>query len=294
MRNFHTGGVAGGTDITQGLLRVEELFEARSPKHPAVIAKVSGTITDITPADENGVSKIVITNEQEENIEHKIVGTQIVRSWWQIGSYVNAGEKLTEGTVNPKELIVVAGLKAVQDYILKEVMKVYRAQGIDISDKHIEIIICQMLRKVIVVDGGDTELIKDTTISKSKITEINDAVLERDGNPAKFKPMLLGISKSSVETDSWLSAASFQETTKVLTNAAVRGKVDDLIGLKENVIIGKKIPAGTGSDAERETTTMVNEMAEEMRKAKNERLAIVAEKEAEKGAREGRRMEKEG
>ena len=170
-------------------------------------------------------------------------------------------------------------------------MKVYRT-GYRYSDKHIEIIICQMLRKVIVVDGGDTELIKDTTISKSKITEINDAVLERDGNPAKFKPMLLGISKSSVETDSWLSAASFQETTKVLTNAAVRGKVDDLIGLKETSSLVRKFH--TGSDVERETTTMVNEMAEEMIKAKNERLAIVAEKEAEKGAREGRRMEKEG
>ncbi len=293
MRNFHTGGVAGGTDITQGLPRVEELFEARSPKHPAVIAKVSGTITDITPADENGVVKVVVTNEQEENIEHKVTATQIIRSWWQIGSYINAGEKITEGTVNPKELLAVAGLKAVQDYILKEVMKVYRSQGIDISDKHIEIVICQMLRRVIVEDGGDTELIKDATISKARITEINDAILENDGNPAKFKPMLLGISKSSVETDSWLSAASFQETTKVLTNAAVRGKVDDLVGLKENVIIGKKIPAGTGSNAERETTRLVNEMAEEMRQAKNDRLAIVAEKEVEKSAREGRRLERD-
>lgn len=172
-------------------------------------------------------------------------------------------------------------------------MKVYRSQGIDISDKHIEIVICQMLRRVIVEDGGDTELIKDATISKARITEINDAILENDGNPAKFKPMLLGISKSSVETDSWLSAASFQETTKVLTNAAVRGKVDDLVGLKENVIIGKKIPAGTGSNAERETTKLVNEMAEEMRQAKNDRLAIVAEKEVEKSAREGRRLERD-
>ena len=293
MRNFHTGGVAGGTDITQGLPRVEELFEARSPKHPAVIAKVSGTISDITSADENGIVRVVITNEQEENIEHKVTSTQIIRSWWQIGSYVNAGEKLTEGTVNPKELLAVAGLKAVQDYILKEVMKVYRSQGIDISDKHIEIVICQMLRRVIVEDGGDTVLIKDATISKTRITEINDEVLENDGNPAKFKPMLLGISKSSVETDSWLSAASFQETTKVLTNAAVKGKVDDLVGLKENVIIGKKIPAGTGSASERETTRLVNEMAEEMRQAKNDRLAIVAEKEAEKSAKEGRRLDRE-
>ena len=278
MRNFHTGGVAGNSDITQGLPRVEELFEARCPKHPAVIAKVSGTITQITEPDENGAVKVILTNEQGENIEHKVDGTQMIRSWWTIGSYIEAGDKITEGTVNPKELIAVSGVNAVQNYILKEVMKVYRSQGIEIADKHLEIMICQMLRKVVVEEGNDTGLTKDSSISKAMITEINDKVLNEGGIPAKFKPMLLGISKSSVETDSWLSAASFQETTKVLTEAAVKGKTDYLKGLKENVIIGKMIPAGTGTTADRESTRLVEEMAQQMRCEKELRLKKEDEK----------------
>jgi DNA-directed RNA polymerase subunit beta' len=278
MRNFHTGGVAGNSDITQGLPRVEELFEARCPKHPAIIAKVSGTITEITDPDENGAVKVILTNEQGEQIEHKVDATQAIRSWWNVGSYVEVGDKITEGTVNPKELIAVSGVNAVQNYILKEVMKVYRSQGIEISDKHLEIMICQMLRKVVVEEGNDTGLTKDSTISKAMITEINDKVLNEGGIPAKFKPMLLGISKSSVETDSWMSAASFQETTKVLTEAAVKGKVDYLKGLKENVIIGKMIPAGTGTTADRESTRLVEEMAAEMRHEKELRLQKEDEK----------------
>ncbi len=278
MRNFHTGGVAGNSDITQGLPRVEELFEARIPKHPAVIAKVSGYITAIVPQEDNSGQKIIVTNEQGEEIEHKIDNTQTIRSWWNVGEYVEAGDKLTEGTVNPKELIAVAGVNAVQNYILKEVMKVYRTQGIDIADKHVEIMICQMLRKVVIEEGNDTGLTKDSSISKAQITALNAKVMSEDGIPAKFKPMLLGISKSSVETDSWLSAASFQETTKVLTDAAVRGKVDPLIGLKENVIIGKMIPAGTGCSADRTTTHQVHELAAQMRAEKELRLQLEEEK----------------
>ena len=277
MRNFHTGGVAGNSDITQGLSRVEELFEARCPKHPAIIAKVSCKITQISSPDENGIIKLIITNEQNEDIEHKIDRTYVIRSWWSEGSYVEAGDKLTEGTVNPKELIAVSGVNSVQNYILKEVMKVYRSQGIEIADKHLEIMICQMLRKVVVEEGNDTGLTRDTSISKARITELNDKVLNEGGIPAKFRPMLLGISKSSVETDSWLSAASFQETTKVLTDAAVRGKEDNLKGLKENVIIGKMIPAGTGTTADRESTRLVEQMATEMKEEKEERLKKLSE-----------------
>ena len=281
MRNFHTGGVANaGGDITQGLPRVEELFEARSPKHPAIIAKVSGEITAIEELDNESGHKITITNEQGEQIEHKTDSTQTIRAWWQVGSHIEAGDKLTEGQVNPKELIAVAGVNAVQDYILKEVKKVYASQGIDISDKHLEIMICQMLRKVVVEEGNDTGLTKDSTISKARITEINKQVLINGGEPAKFKPYLLGISKSSVETDSWLSAASFQETTKVLTEAAVKGKVDTLKGLKENVIIGKMIPAGTGCEAERESTLQIRELADEMKEEKASRLSREDEKKA--------------
>ena len=277
MRNFHTGGVAGNSDITQGLPRVEELFEARCPKHPAIIAKISGKITQISSPDENGIIKLIITNEQNEDIEHKIDSTYVIHSWWSEGSYVEAGDKLTEGTVNPKELIAVSGVNSVQNYILKEVMKVYRSQGIEIADKHLEIMICQMLRKVVVEEGNDTGLTRDTSISKARITELNDKVLNEGGIPAKFRPMLLGISKSSVETDSWLSAASFQETTKVLTDAAVRGKEDNLKGLKENVIIGKMIPAGTGTTADRESTRLVEQMATEMKEEKEERLKKLSE-----------------
>ncbi len=278
MRNFHTGGVAGGSDITQGLPRVEELFEARCPKHPAVIAKVSGTITRIEKMADGVGQKVYITNEQGDEVEHKLDSTHVVRTWLEVGSHIECGDKITEGVVYPKELIAVAGVKAVQDYILKEVQKVYALQGIDISDKHLEIMICQMLRKVIVEDGGDTGLTRDSQISKARITEINERVLNEGGTPAKFRPTLLGISKSSVETDSWLSAASFQETTKVLTDAAVRGKVDHLKGLKENVIIGKKIPAGTGIEAERESTRQVIEMADELKAEKEARIHQEAEK----------------
>ena len=278
MRTFHTGGVASGNDgdITQGLPRVEELFEARCPKHVAVLSKIDGEITDISELENKSGMRIVVTNEKE-SIEHKCDLTQTIRSWLKVGSKVVAGDKLTEGQVNPKELLEVAGVMEVQNYILKEVKKVYASQGIEISDKHIEVMIRQMLRKIIVIDGGDTGLSAGQTLSLNNITGINRACLLAGKHPAVFGPTLLGISKASVETDSFLSAASFQETTKVLTEAAIKGKVDHLIGLKENVIIGKLIPAGTGSKFERETTRLIEERAAELREEREERAADLEE-----------------
>ena len=264
MRTFHTGGVAGGGDITQGLPRVEELFEARTPKGAAVLAKITGTITEINEVEGTIGKEVVVTNETE-SIVHKIGPSQTMRSWLSVGSQITAGDKLTEGQIAPKELLEVAGVKEVQKYILKEVRKVYASQGIDIADKHIEVMITQMLRKVVVLAGNDTNLSAGMQISLNEITKINKKVLLSGGKPARFTPTLLGISKASVETDSFLSAASFQETTKVLTDAAIKGKVDHLIGLKENVIIGKKIPAGTGMNVERESTKLIYEKAAELR-----------------------------
>lgn len=264
MRTFHTGGVAGGSDITQGLPRVEELFEARTPKGACVLAKITGVITEINQLEGVNGTEVVITNETE-SIVHHIAPTQTIRSWLKVGSELIAGDKITEGTVAPKELLEVAGVREVQKYILKEVKKVYASQGIDISDKHIEVMIRQMLRKVVVLEGNDTGLNPGVQISLNEITKINRTALLSGGKPATFSPVLLGITKASVETDSFLSAASFQETTKVLTDAAVKGKTDHLIGLKENVLIGKMIPAGTGLSVERESTTKIYEVAEELR-----------------------------
>ena len=278
MRTFHTGGVAsaGGGDITQGLPRVEELFEARNPKGAAVLAKISGEITSITQT--NTGYEVVVTNEHESQV-HKLGPTQVIRSWLKEGSMIEAGDKITEGPIYPKELLEVAGVLEVEKYILKEVKKVYNSQGIDISDKHIEVMIRQMLRKVVVIDGGDTTLYAGVQISLVEITKINRRALLSGLRPAQFRPVLLGISKASVETDSFLSAASFQETTKVLTEAAVKGKVDHLIGLKENVIIGKLIPAGTGYSDERETSIEINKLAAELKAKRNARNHVEEESE---------------
>jgi DNA-directed RNA polymerase subunit beta' len=273
MRTFHTGGVAAadGQDITQGLPRVEELFEARSPKAVAVLSKIDGTVSEIIESDENNKkTKIVVSNENE-SIEHEIESNQTIRSWMKVGTEVLAGDKLTEGQVNPKELLEVAGVQEVQNYILKEVKKVYASQGIEISDKHVEVMIRQMLRKVIIIDGQDTSLSPGVQLSLPVITNINRNALLAGKRPAIFRPTLLGISKASVETDSFLSAASFQETTKVLTDASIKGKIDPLLGLKENVIIGKLIPAGTGSHANRETTTQIHELAAYFKEQRIER-----------------------
>ena len=277
MRTFHTGGVAaaGDSDITQGLPRVEELFEARCPKRPATLAKINGEITAINENDDHSI--VVDVTGENETISHRLILGQTVRSWMGVGTKVKAGDKLTEGNVDPKELLSIAGVQAVQNYILKEVKKVYALAGIDTSDKHIEMIIHQMLKRVIIIEPGDSDYCTGQTVSMRKINEINTNLLMEGKTPAKFGPMLLGISKSSVETDSFLSAASFQETTKVLTDAAINAKVDDLFGIKENVIIGKLIPAGTGSKFERETTHLVEERAAELVKEREERVLLFEE-----------------
>ena len=283
MRTFHTGGVAGAgaEDITQGLPRVEELFEARCPKGVAVIAQISGEITSIERIEGTMRQEVIITNEHE-SVSHKINANQSMRPWVQIGAKIEAGVALTEGPLDPKELLRVAGVREVQDYILKEVKKVYQSQGIEISDKHLEVMIKQMMKKVIVVDSGDTDLNVGVQLSLNNITKINREALLSGKTPATFKPVLLGISKSSVETDSFLSAASFQETTKVLTDATIKGKVDHLIGLKENVIIGKLIPAGTGCHGDRPQNDIVAAKAKELRDKRIARMNEVHNEDSEK------------
>lgn len=283
MRTFHTGGVAGAgaEDITQGLPRVEELFEARCPKGVAVIAQISGEITSIERIEGTMRQEVIITNEHE-SVSHKINANQSMRPWVQVGAKIEAGVALTEGPLDPKELLRVAGVREVQDYILKEVKKVYQSQGIEISDKHLEVMIKQMMKKVIVVDSGDTDLNVGVQLSLNNITKINRNALLSGKTPATFKPVLLGISKSSVETDSFLSAASFQETTKVLTDATIKGKVDHLIGLKENVIIGKLIPAGTGCQGDRPQNLIVAEKAKELRDKRIAHMKEVHDEEFDK------------
>ena len=244
MRTFHSGGVAhgGDADITQGLPRVEELFEARNPKAKATISEINGKVVSIEAA--NGKHKIVVENEVESR-EHTTLYNSKVRV--EIGQEVVAGEQLTEGSVSPKELLAVTDPITAESYILKEIQKVYKSQGVDISDKHIEVIVRRMISKMKIVDGGDTGLVEGLSVSIHDFNAANKPVILNGGVPATGRPVMLGITKSSLETDSWLSAASFQETTRVLTEAAIKGKVDELRGLKENVIIGKLIPAGTGA-----------------------------------------------
>ncbi|NLA11495.1 MAG: DNA-directed RNA polymerase subunit beta' [Firmicutes bacterium] len=240
MRTFHTGGVAGD-DITQGLPRVEELFEARKPKGQSLISEVSGVV-DIQETRYKRELK-VISEHDEVRIYPVPYGARLKV---EDGEKVNAGDELTEGSINPHELLKVKGVRGVQLYLLQEVQWVYRMQGVDINDKHIEVIIRQMLKKVKVTDPGDTELLPGGLVDSFYFDDINEQVQNEGGEPALARPMLLGITKASLATDSFLSAASFQETTRVLTDAAIKGKQDDLLGLKENVIIGKLIPAGTG------------------------------------------------
>lgn len=242
MRTFHTGGVATDDDITQGLPRIAQLFEARAPKVEANISEIEGVVTNIEEA--NGRYTVKITNDLEDTPKEYLTQYGAVLRV-SVGDSIRAGGKITEGIVNPKRLLNYTGVKDVQNYILKEVQKVYRLQGIEIADKHIEVMIRQMLRKLRVIDGGHTGLLPGTLVSVNEFTEINRPVLLEGKNPAVATPTLLGITKASLETESFLSAASFQETTKVLTDAAIKGKIDELVGLKENVIIGKLIPAGT-------------------------------------------------
>ena len=242
MRTFHTGGVSGGADITLGLPRVQELFEARIPKGKATIAEISGTVAKIENA--NGRYKVIIENNitAKEHLTNYGIKLRVSE-----GTEVNAGDRLTEGNISPKELLAVTDPFTVQEYILKEIQKIYSTQGVEISDKHIEVIARRMISRIKVVDTGDTDLINGKTISLKEFTEANKKVILEDKSPATGRPVLLGITKASLETDSFLSAASFQETTRILTDAAMKGKIDKLTGLKENVIIGKLIPAGTGA-----------------------------------------------
>ena len=242
MRTFHTGGVASAEDITQGLPRVEELFEARTPKYKATIAEISGRVTHIS---ENNLKYTIVVENEAGVREH--VTNYNMKLRVAVGDEVNAGDKLTEGVIAPKELLAVTDPLTAQEYILKEIQSVYKLQGVDINDKHIEIIVKRMINKVKIVDPGDTEFVEGLTVSLREFINGNKPVLLNGGVPAKGNPIMLGITKSSLETDSFLSAASFQETTRVLTDAAIKGKIDYLKGLKENVIIGKLIPAGTGS-----------------------------------------------
>ena len=242
MRTFHTGGVAGADDITQGLPRVEELFEARIPKAKATIAEISGKVTKIQ--EEKGKFKIYITNDVEVR-EHITLYNAKLRV--EKGQMVEAGQPLTEGSISPKELLAVTDPTTVQEYILREVQKVYKSQGVDVSDKHIETVVKRMISKIRIVDAGDTDFVEGTSVTLREFGERNKPYILEGKVPATGKAVLLGITKASLETDSFLSAASFQETTRILTDAAVRGKIDHLTGLKENVILGKLIPAGTGA-----------------------------------------------
>ena len=242
MRTFHNGGVASGADITQGLPRVQELFEARNPKAKSTIAEIDGKITKIDEV--NGKYKIAITNDVETREHTTNYGVKLCV---ELGQSVKAGDKLNVGSINPKELLAVTDPITAQNYILSEVQKVYKSQGVDVSDKHVEILARRMIARIKIVDGGETELVDGKLVSMHEFTRINKEAIINGKKPATGRPIMLGITKASLETDSFLSAASFQETTRILTDAAIKGKVDNLTGLKENVIIGKLIPAGTGS-----------------------------------------------
>jgi len=243
MRTFHTGGVAAAEDITRGLPRVEELFEARKPKGVAIVVEYGGTVSII---EKDGKRDIIVKCENEKEESYSIPYTAKLKPNISEGCTVMAGDALTEGPINPHDILRTKGRKYVQDYILREVQSVYRSQGVQINDKHIEVIVRQMLKKVRVEDSGDTEFLPGAMVDLSAFDEVNTHTMENYGRPAVAKHTLLGITKAALATESFLSAASFQETARVLTEAAIKNKVDPLIGLKENVIIGKQIPAGTG------------------------------------------------
>ena len=254
MRTFHSGGVAGD-DITQGLPRVEELFEARKPKHHAIIAEIEG-IAEVE-ATGKGMSKVTIRPSDGEPREYAIpYGARLAAKQ---GMHLKPGDKLTEGSINPHDILRVCGLQATQRYLVYEVQKVYKSQGVEINDKHIEVMVRQMLHKVKIEESGATDFLPGEYIDINQFESANTKAIEEGGEPAVAKPILLGITKASLATDSFMSAASFQETTRVLTDAAIKGKVDPLIGLKENVIIGKLIPAGTGMSRYRNLKIVDNE-----------------------------------
>ena len=259
MRTFHTGGVAGD-DITQGLPRIQELFEARNPKGQAVISEVEGVVTSISEGRDRQY-EIVIQGAVETRT---YTAPYTSRLKVAVDDHVVRGQELTEGSIDPKDLLRVTDVTTVQEYLLREVQKVYRMQGVEIGDKHIEVMVRQMLRKVRVLDAGDTDVLPGTLLDIHQFGEANEKALKEGNRPATGRPVLLGITKASLETDSFLSAASFQETTRVLTDAAIKGKRDELLGLKENVIIGKLVPAGTGMTRYRKTVPELVKKEEEV------------------------------
>jgi DNA-directed RNA polymerase subunit beta' len=271
MRTFHTGGVAGD-DITQGLPRIQELFEARNPKGQAIISEIDGVIKDIREAKDR--REIEVQGEAESKVYAVSYGSRIKVS---VNQVVEAGDELTEGSIDPKDMLRIKGIRGVQNYILQEVQRVYRNQGVEINDKHIEVMIRQMLRKIRIVDAGDTKLLPGSFVDMHEYEEANKEALFSGKEPAVAKPVLLGITKASLETDSFLSAASFQETTRVLTDAAIKGKVDQLLGLKENVIIGKLIPAGTGMARYRNIRVTSQSDAEEAAESGLEKETVAVE-----------------
>lgn len=256
MRTFHTGGVAGD-DITQGLPRIQELFEARNPKGQAIISEIDGVVKEIREAKDR--REVEVQGEAETKVYSVTYGSRIRVTE---GMAIEAGDEITDGSIDPKEMLRIKGIRGVQNYILQEVQRVYRNQGVEINDKHVEVMIKQMLRKIRIVDAGDTTLLPGSYVDLHEYEAANKEAILSGKEPAVAKPVLLGITKASLETDSFLSAASFQETTRVLTDAAIKGKVDQLLGLKENVIIGKLIPAGTGMNRYR-SVKLINPLMEE-------------------------------
>ena len=267
MRTFHTGGIAGGEDITQGLPRVEELFEARKPKQYAILSEIDGVVRF---EEVKKANHIVVTNSDTmEERKYLVPYGFRIREEITEGAQVKKGQELTYGSKNPHDVLAILGEEAVYNYLIQEVQFAYRTQGVDVNDKHIEVIVRQMLKKCTVDDSGDTDLVSGTMVDVSAVDEANEAIDARiaageaDLKKATYIPILMGITKASLATDSFLSAASFQETTRVLTDAAIKGKVDPLIGLKENVIIGKLVPAGTGMDVFRDVDVMPSYLTSE-------------------------------
>ena len=257
MRTIHSGGVAGVADITQGLPRVEELFEARKPKGLAIITEIAGKVT-IT--EEKKKKQVTVTSNDNSKTYSIPFGSKVCV---QEGQEIGVGDPLTEGSINPNEILAIKGPEGVHEYLVQEIQKVYRNQGVDINDKHIEVIARQMLKRVRIEDSGDSKLLPGSLIDMNELEVINKELEEQGKKPASGKRILLGITKASLATESFLSAASFQETTKVLTEAAIKGKEDNLIGLKENVIIGKLIPAGTGMARYQNTHINTEEVEED-------------------------------
>jgi DNA-directed RNA polymerase subunit beta' len=255
MRTFHTGGVAGD-DITQGLPRIQELVEARNPKGQAVISELSGEIVDVK--DLTDKKEVTVQGALESRSYTTPYGARLRVG---VGDQVKSGQALTEGSIDPKELLKVTGLDQVQQYLLKEVQKVYSMQGVEIGDKHIEVMVRQMFRKIRITDSGNTDALPGSLVEVHAFEKANREALRKHHQPAVGQPVILGITKASLETDSFLSAASFQETTRILTDAAIRGKRDELLGLKENVIIGKLVPAGTGMQRYRSLEQVLPEEA---------------------------------